>query len=222
MNNKFPQLKEKHRQLRDAWTSENAQSTGLRVHRALSWLKAAEECDNDDLAFISLWVAFNSLYGSTETFTSPHISEKLAFKQFFSHLIECDTEKMISKVIWDRYSNLFHLFIDNKFVFEPFWKYQRGEKTEEMWKKEFMRSKSETQKALGSFDSATFLGLLFERLYVLRNQLMHGGATFESQVNREQMKQGTEILSEIIPLLIDIMMDNPEKVWGNPAYPPIE
>ena len=218
----FKELKEKHKNIRDSWKSENSQSTKLRVHRALSWLKSAEESDNDDIAFISLWVAFNSMYGREATFSTAHVSEKLAFKQFFSRVIDYDSNKTISAVIWSHYSNLFRLFIDNQFVFAPFWEYQVGTISEEEWKKRFAKSKKSAEVALGKQDSATFLGIVFERLYILRNQLMHGGATFNSMVNREQMKQGEQILFEVIPRLIDILMDNPEIGWGAPAYPPIE
>ena len=35
----------------------------LRMHRALSWLQRAETAgDDDDVAFICLWIAFNAAY----------------------------------------------------------------------------------------------------------------------------------------------------------------
>ena len=35
----------------------------LRVHRALSWLRRAEAAgDDDDIAFICQWIAFNAVY----------------------------------------------------------------------------------------------------------------------------------------------------------------
>jgi hypothetical protein len=39
----------------------------IRLHRAISWLKAAEEQDKSpDLRLISLWIAMNSLYSMNE------------------------------------------------------------------------------------------------------------------------------------------------------------
>ena len=35
----------------------------IRLHRAISWLKCAEDQDkNPDLVYLSLWISFNALY----------------------------------------------------------------------------------------------------------------------------------------------------------------
>ena len=64
--------------------------------------------------------------------------------------------------------------------------------------------------------------MLFDRLYVLRNQLVHGGATWNSSVNREQVKDGANILSFLVPIFVDLMMDNPQTDWGAPYYPVVD
>ena len=46
--------------------------------------------------------------------------------------------------------------------------------------------------------------MLFDRLYVLRNQLVHGGATWNSSVNRGQVKAGAEILAFLVPVFVDV------------------
>ena len=60
---------------------------------------------------------------------------------------------------------------------------------------------------------------MFSRLYTLRNQLLHGGATWQSSVNRTQLRDGTAILGDIVPVLIEIMMDHPGELLGEPCYP---
>ena len=67
--------------------------------------------------------------------------------------------------------------------------------------------------------SARVLSFVFDRLYVLRNQLVHGGSTWNSGVNRAQVRDGAEILGFLMPVFIDIMMDNPAENWGKPFYP---
>ena len=64
--------------------------------------------------------------------------------------------------------------------------------------------------------------MLFDRLYMLRNQLIHGGATWNSTVNRDQLRDGSEILSYLLPIMVDIMMDNPQEDWGRPFYPVVD
>ncbi len=70
-------------------------------------------------------------------------------------------------------------------------------------------------------NAVVFLGILFDRFYVLRNQLMHGGATFESVVNREQVRAGSEMLERLVPAMIKIVMQNPNEQWGDACFPPI-
>ena len=85
-----------------------------------------------------------------------------------------------------------------------------------------MKSSRAFAHAMQAQDSAQVLGKLFERLYVLRNQLVHGGATWNSSANREQVRDGAAILSFLMPIFIDIMMDHPEENWGQPYYPVVE
>lgn len=76
--------------------------------------------------------------------------------------------------------------------------------------------------ALKARDTLTILQILFDRLYVLRNQLIHGGATWGGSVNRDQVRDGARILSVLVPTFIELMMDAPDLDWGQPAYPVVE
>jgi len=53
------QLKEKQRSIRQHFP----ENLGLRVHRAISWLiRASQEPDDPDVAFVLLWISFNACY----------------------------------------------------------------------------------------------------------------------------------------------------------------
>ncbi len=71
-------------------------------------------------------------------------------------------------------------------------------------------------------ETAKILSTLFDRLYVLRNQLVHGGATWNSTINRNQVRDGAAVLGWLVPIMIDIMMDNPDRDWGKPFYPVVD
>jgi hypothetical protein len=109
----------------------------------------------------------------------------------------------------------------NKFVFQPFWRYQNAP-GHQGWEAAFERSKRRVGHALTQKDTQTILSIVFDRLYVLRNQLVHGGATWNSRVNREQVRDGSRILAVLVPEFIDLMMDNPDEAWGAPYYPVVE
>jgi hypothetical protein len=57
---------------------------------------------------------------------------------------------------------------------------------------------------------------------VLRNQLVHGGATWNSTVNRSQVRDGAAVLGWLLPVMIDIMMNNSDRDWGKPFYPVVD
>jgi len=63
------------------------------------------------------------------------------------------------------------------------------------------------------------LSIVFDRLYVLRNQLVHGGATWNSQVNRAQLRHGVAILGTLLPQMLSIMLDHPNHDFGEVLYP---
>jgi hypothetical protein len=63
------------------------------------------------------------------------------------------------------------------------------------------------------------LSMILDRLYVLRNQLGHGGATLNSTTNRAQAKDGASILGALLPIIIDIMMDDDGMNFKEIAHP---
>jgi hypothetical protein len=130
-----------------------------------------------------------------------------------------DHERLIYENIWSRFSHEIRLLLDNQFVFAPFWKHQSGQPGGAGWEITFDAAKRSAQGALARNDTALVLAILFDRLYVLRNQLIHGGATWNGSTNRDQLRDGVAILSSFLPIFIDLMMENPDKVWSQPTYP---
>lgn len=215
-------LKDKHRGLRDASPVELT----LRVHRALSWLRRAEaEEDDFDVRFILLWIGFNAAYaGNLDRALddgSRGGNERVRFDKFFAVLVEMDRDNRIYNVIWDRFSQEIRLLLDNKYVFAPFWKHHAGE-IGGGWEISFDSAKSAANHALSEKNTAVVLSILFDRLYVLRNQLVHGGATWDSSANRDQVRDGAALLGCLLPVFIDVMMDNPDREWAMPDYPVID
>jgi hypothetical protein len=54
---------------------------------------------------------------------------------------------------------------------------------------------------------------------VLRNQLIHGGATWKGSVNREQLRDCTRFLATPVPVVVETMMDNPQTLRGEAFCP---
>ena len=192
----------------------------IRLHRAISWVKCAEERnDNPDLKFISLWIAFNACYADSEAHEYI-LSEKKRFKDFISRLVKYDNEELFFNLLWHEFSGPVRLLIDNKFAYKQFWDSLRGEKVD--WQRLFDQSKIDSRHYLAHQQVDKLLGLVLDRLYTVRNQLIHGGATYKSKVNRSQVNDASQILESLMPIIIDIMITNIGEDWGVINYPVIE
>jgi hypothetical protein len=213
----FDILKAKQRAQRAAFP----EAMGLRVHRAISWLgRAGAEKADADVRFILLWIGFNAAYASDLEASSS--SERGSFGAFFDTLVSLDSSHRIYDAVWARFSQEIRLLLANKYVFAPFWHQQNGVGGYEDWEKRLATSQRLITSAIKEFDTSRILSVVFDRLYVLRNQLLHGGATWNSSVNRSQVRDGSAVLSWLLPIFIDIMMENPSRDWGRPFYPVVE
>lgn len=212
-------LKQKHRTLRDDFPTP----LSLRVHRALSWLRRAEsEGDDQDVRFILLWIGFNAAYASdveaSGTASGPD-GERGLFQAFFGTLVGFDNKHRIYDMVWQRFPQEVRVLLDNQYVFHPFWQHHNGVPGYEDWQQRLDRARTAIGRALREHDTPRILSILFDRLYVLRNQLVHGGATWNSAVNRAQVKDGAALLGCLLPIFIDLMMDHPGHQWPMPHYP---
>jgi hypothetical protein len=207
-------LKAKQRKVRDGFS----EALTLRVHRSISWLIRAEAEKSDlDARFILLWISFNSAYASNIEMRK--LGERDLFKAFFDALVSLDKEQRIFDAVWQRFPSEFQLLLANKYVFAAFWHAQNGVPGFEDWAVRMDKGKKAIRHAMQARDTARVLSLVFDRLYVLRNQLLHGGATWNSSVNRNQVRDGAAVLGWLLPIFVDVMMDNPDRNWGKPFYP---
>ena len=119
----------------------------------------------------------------------PEATERNHFAVFFNAILALEFHQAIYDAIWKRFSGPIRMILDNQFVFQPFWNYHAGRGGED-WERSFEHSKRIVTRALAAHDTAVILSTLFNRLYVLRIQLMHGGASWDSSVNRDQVRDG--------------------------------
>jgi len=98
-----------------------SQSHAIRLHRAISWLRAAEEQEKvPDLRLICLWISMNGLYAMDEVHFE-QMQERERFADFVDRLVACDHESRLHNILWNKFSGPVRLLIENKFVYGPFW-----------------------------------------------------------------------------------------------------
>ena len=201
---------------------------GLRIHRSISWIGRAEQVKDSDTRFILLWIAFNAAYADEEklrrsnTGSYEEKSERSIFAEYLQKVVSLDREKRIYNAIWESFSGPIRLLMANKYVYHPFWQHHNGIAGCENWKSWFDASRKRFITSVENQNTIRVLNEVFNRLYVLRNQILHGGATWNSGVNREQVNDGAAILAFLVPQFIDLMMDNPCEDWGQPFYPVVD
>ena len=78
-------------------------------------------------------------------------------------------------------------------------------------------------RALQEKASVDILFVIFNRLYTLRNQMIHGGVTYNSSVNRKQLQDACNILAAFLPVFILVLLENAQTLdLGKPFYPMVQ
>ena len=201
-------LHERLRAQRDLFNQDHS----TRLHRAISWWRAAQQqSDDSDMRFISAWISLMACSVSAESAGDADVLPLLR------RLVELDQDERIYDLLWHTYSGPVRALIKNPYVYAPFWAAQRGECDD--WRQLFERSSVEALNCLSRRKVAELLAITLERLSVLRAQVLGGGATYGSSVNREQVTVGGELLLSLLPVVLDIMLNHPHEQWGPLVYP---
>ena len=223
----FKTLKNKQRRERHKFP----QDLSLRVHRAISWgLRAEKEANDFDAGFLLLWIGFNAAYArdsGARIDGEKGSEERKAFQNYFNILTPLDNSSLYDAVWKEEFLAKNFLLVEDQFLYESFWKFHAGREAHKNWKNWLERDKQFFLRAQSYSDmrkkraTAKILYIIFSRLYVLRNQLMHGSATWGGRLNRTSVRRGATIMRRMLPIFIDLMMDNPHGNWGKPWYIPV-
>jgi len=206
-------LKARHRLVRD----DQPEGLRVRIHRAISWLARAErEVDDPDAAFIFLWIALNAAYAHEFGFEE---RELVQIRRFIAVLVEHDLEQRLHAVLFRQFSGPIRTLIDNRFVYEPFWRALREHDGSGRWEQQFSDSRETAMRAVLDKRVDVLLQVILDRLYMLRNQLVHGGTTWASSVNRAQLRDGVAILGTLVPVILALMVEMKDFDLGQEAFP---
>lgn len=207
------QLKERHRSCRDG----QDEPLRVRIHRAISWLVRAEQEGGDpDAQFLFLWIALNAAYASEFGYER---SEREQGSEFVRKLLALDTQGKLQNALFQQFTGPVRNLIENRFVFEPFWKAARDHDSSGAWETRFAASKRSALLAVMEKRTDVVLSIVLDRLYTLRNQIVHGGSTWNGAANRAQLMDGVLILQTIAPIIVELMIEQGSDTFGPVAYP---
>ncbi|RKG30454.1 hypothetical protein [Acinetobacter tianfuensis] len=198
--------------------AENSEAFNLRMMRGLSWLKKAYDLnETPDLQYMSLWIAFNALYAQG---TKPN---EECLPQFLQMLCQKDAEGKLGQVLWGKFCQPVQMLLQRHALYQGFWDYQNAKISIEQFKAELAQDMELQRLAMQQQDTSAMLILLFKRLNTLHIQLMQGGMSCGSAVNRKYMQDCCRVLDALVPVMILLLLENASTLdLGKPFYPVVQ
>ena len=179
----------------------------LRTYRAINWTHRAREEPDHFAAFLFFWIAFNSLYDAGDRDRS-----EPARRRFSDQLADCDGSDAILEAL-GVFSFRIRRVIDDDRAY--------GSDSSGI----SLKSKSPTfvnfeEKRLAR-QTANALEVAFDPLNRIRNWLMHGGISWGSRRMGETVRNGSAVLTGLVPAFIQVMLAAPNRSqWSFPLQTP--
>jgi len=193
--------------------------TAVRFHRACSWLAEAErlvKLNDHDTALVHQWIALNALYGQWNAATRQPLPDRECWQVFLSRILELDANERVVSVLQE-HKPLVLALLDDKYLNAYFWQHLDDSLPD--------RKGRGRQRALSWYVEGWWIKIvdqLIERIYFLRCQLIHGAASFGSQLNRTAVSRCTTMLSWLTTAILQVWIEHgSDEDWGIMCYPPI-
>lgn len=192
--------------------------TCIRFHRACSWLQRAEQATKEDLdlALLSQWTAFNALYGQWDAALREPVADCVSWKSFLDRIRSLDRGRRIVDVLVEHKPLVMAIFED-EFLSKYFWQEPNGKRASQ--------SKKTMHDARTWFLEGRWILILerlFERIYFLRCQLVHGAATYNGALNRVAIRRCSQAMDHLLRAFLHVWIDfGADEDWGAMCYPPL-
>jgi len=214
-------LEEKWQPVKDQLKDhERGQNLRIRMHRCFSWMKSAERhhgVEDYDCALLTHWVAFNGLYGQWDGINREPKPDIKCWKDFIDQINSVDAAGLLTTFI-ENQRDLILEILDNEYINKYFW--------EDPTETQAIKSKKDHRSAKAWYRDGKFDVIIkraLGRVYVLRCQIMHGGATHGSKLNRDTIALCDDLIRQMLPVIITIITRNgKDQNWGAICYPPID
>lgn len=190
----------------------------IRMHRAFSWMARAEECSSSDpdYALVSLWIAFNALYGRWDEGRCEPLPDRQCWQKFLLRILQLDSDKTIARLL-ETQRPLVMSMLDDEYLSSFFWEEPSPIRASKSRKAKF---DARTWYVEGKWGMV--LERVLERIYLMRCQLVHGAATHGGKLNRTSLIRCVELLHHLLASLILVVIDHgADEDWGAMCYPPL-
>jgi len=199
--------------------SPSHEQTLIRIHRCCSWLQRVEEIEQDgadDAVLIYRWIALNCLYGRWNETSREPVPERESLRTFMDSIFQHDQDGQVSGIL-EQHRKLVMAIYEDEYLSKYFWEEPTDERARKTMKTKFDARTWYVEKRYGMI-----LHRLLERVYFLRCQLVHGAATFGSDLNRKALRRCSTMLGHLMPAFLLVLIDHGyDQDWGPLCYPPL-
>jgi hypothetical protein len=208
-------------------TKEN-QGYWDRIKRAKSWLNRARAVESEEVQadgdsrsqeiFIMYWVAFNAMYGRIKEI--PH-GRYLRYgeddAQWFIRWI-CDLDASEGRIVLAlrNLSKQGRALMKSRYLSQAYWREGYSPTVRRQLDEDTIAAEEELK--AGKIHSY-MTSLLWGRIRVVRNQILHGCSTSRDSLNKDDLDPALDVLSVVIPLFLQIMEDRIDKETEWPPIP---
>lgn len=199
---------------------DGEQPTSIRFHRACSWMARVEQMpdgQDHDLGLVSLWIAFNALYGQWDSQKREPRPDRECWRAFIDQILRLDHKGHVAAALQEHKRLVMALF-DDEYVSAYFWQEPCAERGR--------RARKSAFNAQSWYVEARWTQILDEilaRVYVMRCQLVHGAATYGGKLNRTSLKHCVTMMQRLLPTLLLVWIDHgADEDWGPMCYPPLK
>ena len=201
--------------------NNNSERFNLRVQRSLSWLKKAVLMEHDkDLQFLSLRVSFNAIYAED---VERKNQQKDHISQFLALISRQDQTQHLSQMVWGKLFEPIQKVLANPYSYQAYWDYRNQVVSQVTWKESFEHEKKLIHDVFETKNLNEILSVVLNRMLTIEHQILQGGSSYNSSINRPLLSQCCEILIALIPAILELLINNAQK-WHflKPHYPVVQ
>ncbi|MFZ4722059.1 MAG: hypothetical protein ACOYMI_02780 [Phycisphaerales bacterium] len=196
----------------------------IRIHRALTWLEFAARCDASedlDARLVAQWIALNSLYGRWDDRAGSPMPDRESLRVFAEQILSHDHDGLVASVLRAHAKLAISLFED-RYLCRHFWEAPstpsgRNRNRDVAW------GAANAREHLREGRHGAVLDRVLDRIHFVRNQLVHGGSTFNGRLNRAAVRRASQMMDHLLACFLQVLMEHGYvDDWGGLCYPPID
>ena len=195
------------------------QPTSIRFHRACSWMAHVEQMpdgQDHDLGLVSLWIAFNSLYGQWDASKREPRPDRESWRAFTDRILKLDRDSYIPSSLQE-HKRLVMALLEDEYLSNFFWQEPSVNRAKQSRKAAFNAQTWYIEQRW-----TMILDEILNRVYLMRCQLVHGAATYGGKLNRTSLKRCVVMMQRLLPTMLGVWVDHGNREdWGPMCYPPM-